>query len=578
MTSKGDRLSLPFMLSQTNSRQQTDGGDVSEITSPFEEENRQSYGSSLFSRLSRGQRTSPKQDRSQSSQSSPEDRQFDYLSTINSAEESIHREESKSNSSVPDKQPQRVQGTGADYSLSNSRANDESYSMMFSSNENDKSISWEISPMKEHKTTSRGSISTGIQSNDRFNTTRPQLEVTMITSSTDTSSRVANENEWRQVDDVEGRTYYYNRKTRVSKWHLPPGAVVVKRKVSSRSYDSQLLRSPKQPMSRQLNHSQQNDKSAIANHSPAKVKISKSQQSVATYDDHDEHKEGDCDSYSSDGNYSSVAAEEESLEISTNRLQIHDIKSPQDPSPALYCVYCGVKCDTATVLGHHLTSCKAFEHMQVHGQSTQMEIESLLFKAWSQIGNSTGVSSIMPTIQPIVDHLSNQEEVRYSSPKRSQIGNSTAVSHSFIPTTIQPSVDHSFNQEEVRYSSPKKFEASYDNETFIGNDGTSSYEQTYVAATPPKTPTSTRKARREVENVYCVEKKSCPFCQLEFNKGNELSSHLLKCKARKSARKQRRKKKESPPVSPYEPRSLRKPVTPGRRMPVSFESGLCIYL
>jgi len=54
MTSKGDRLSLPFMLSQTNSRQQTDGGDVvSEITSPFEE-NRQSYGSSLFSRLSRG--------------------------------------------------------------------------------------------------------------------------------------------------------------------------------------------------------------------------------------------------------------------------------------------------------------------------------------------------------------------------------------------------------------------------------------------------------------------------------------------------------------------------------------------
>ena len=126
MTSKGDRLSLPFMLSQTNSRQQTDGGDlVSEITSPFEE---QSYGSSLFSRLSRGQRTSPKQD----------------LSTINSAE-SIHREESKSNSSVSDKQPQRVQGTGTDYSLSNSRANDdESYSMMFSSNDqNDKSISWE---------------------------------------------------------------------------------------------------------------------------------------------------------------------------------------------------------------------------------------------------------------------------------------------------------------------------------------------------------------------------------------------------------------------------------------------------
>jgi len=461
---------------------------------------------------------------------------FDYLSTINSTNESIHREESKSNSSVSGQQPERVQGTGADYSLSNSISNNESYSMMFNSNDNDKSISWHISPLKEHKTTSRSSISTGIQSN-----ARPQLEVTMITTSTDTSSRVANDNEWRQVEDTGGRTYYYNRKTRVSKWHLPPGAVVVKRKVSSRSYDSQLLRTPKQPMSRQLNHSRQNDESAIANHSPAKVKISRSQHSVATYDDYNENKEGDCDSYSSDGGYSSVA-EDESLENRTNRLQIPDIKSPQDPSPALYCVYCGVKCDTTTVLGHHLTTCKAFEHLQIHGQSTQMEIESLLFKAWSQIGNST------------------------------------AVSHFFMPTTIQPTVNHSFNQEEVRYSSPKKFEASYD-ETFSGYDVTSSYEQSYVAATPPKTPTSTRRTRREVENVYCIEQKSCPFCQLEFNKGNELSSHLLKCKARKSARKQRRKKKESPPVSPYEPRSVRKPVTPGRRMPVSiisFSFGLCI--
>ena len=456
---------------------------MSEITSPFED--RQSYGSSLFSRLSRGQRT---------------------------------REESKCNSSVSEQQPQRVQGTGADYSLSNSRANDESYSMMFSSNDNDKSISWQISPLKEHKTTSRSSISTGIQSN-----ARPQLEVTMVTASTDTSSRVANDNEWRQVEDAEGRTYYYNRKTRVSKWHLPPGAVVVKKKVSNKSYDSQLLKTPKQPMSHQLNHSQR-DKSDIANHSLAKVEINTSHQSVATYDDHNEHKE-DCDSYSSDGAYSSVA-EEESLAGRTNRLQINDIKSPQDPSPALYCVYCGVKCDTTTVLGHHLTTCKAFEHLQLHGQSTQMEIESLLFKAWSRIGNSTGVSS--------------------------------------------PTVNQSFNQEEVRYSSPRKFEASHNNETFIGNDVTSSYEQTYLAATPPKTPASTRRARREVENVYCIEKKSCPFCQLEFNRGNELSSHLLKCKVRKSARKQRRKKKESPPVSPYEPRSLRKPVTPGRRMPVSF--------
>ena len=507
MTSKGDRLSLPFMLSQTNSRQQTDGGDISEITSPFED--RQSYGSSLFSRLSRGQRTSPKQDRSQSSPSSPR----------------LHREETKNNSSVSGQQPQRVQGTGADYSLSNSRAkDDESYSMMFNGNDNDKSISWQISPLKEHKTTSRSSISTGIQSN-----ARPQLEVTMVTAST-ASSRVANDNEWRQVEDNEGRTYYYNRKTRVSKWYLPPGAVVVKKKVSSKSYDSQLLQTSKQPVSRQLNQSQENESDA-ANHSPAKVEINTSQQSVATYDDYNEHKEGDCDSYSSDGGYSSVA-EEESLENRTNRLQIQDIKSPQDASPscdALYCVYCGVKCDTTTVLGHHLTSCKAFEHLQVHGQSTQMEIESLLFKAWSQIGNSTALSS------------------------------------------IKPIVNHTFNQEEVRYSSPKKFEASYD-ETFIGNDVTLSYEQTYGAATPPKTPTSTRRTRRENENVYCIEKKSCPFCQLEFNKGNELSSHLLKCKARKSARKQRRKKKESPPVSPYEPRSLRKPVTPGRRMPVSFIS------
>jgi len=137
-----------------------------------------------------------------------------------------------------------------------------------------------------------------------------------------------------------------------------------------------------------------------------------------------------------------------------------------------------------------------------------MDLESILFRAWFRIG--TG---------------------------------SSGISNSFVPT-VRPTTCPLLGQN--------------DND-FASDDSAEQYEPN-----PFLTPVSTSKKPKEL-NVYSIEKKKCPFCEDTFGKGNEFSSHLLKCTARRKARKQRRKKKKASPEA-SDVRN-RKCVTPGRKMP-----------
>ncbi|KAL9184283.1 hypothetical protein ACHAXT_002369 [Thalassiosira profunda] len=189
---------------------------------------------------------------------------------------------------------------------------------------------------------------------------------------------------------------------------------------------------------------------------------------------------------------------------------LRHIKSPQDCTAAcVFCPYCGLRNTSVAQLSSHLSTCPQFKEMQLHGLSTQIELESTLFKAWSTIGSS---KEAPPT-------LANE-------PKN--------VSHSLdsLNTTSLATSYDAFS-EDYQY-----------------------HRKVMLTPTP-------RKVRREAHaSASVVERKNCPFCEEAFVKGNEFSCHLLKCKERRRARKERRAKKDTLATEPR-----RKCSTPGRRMP-----------
>ena len=193
--------------------------DVSQITSPFEEVNRAlAYShchSSLFARLSRASLESP---------TLTPTVHFDALSTIN-AEDSLcekHESDRCNRQCGPTRYPhqsnndsrespipvlRRVQGIGADSFDNDNDTRESSYK---------EQLHTESDLTKSSNYTEKLSR---------------QLEASMITASTKSSK----DNEWREVQDPKSRrTYYYNRVSRVSKWKLPEGAILVK-KTTSRS-------------------------------------------------------------------------------------------------------------------------------------------------------------------------------------------------------------------------------------------------------------------------------------------------------------------------------------------------------
>lgn len=517
------QVQVPFIVSQSGGR--TDA-DVSQITSPFEEVNRalaySQHGSSLFARLSRASLESP---------TLTPTVHFDALSTINAEDSLCEKHESdrcnrqcgptrydhqSNNDSRESPIPilRRVQGIGAD------------------SFDNDINDTRDSSYKEQLHTESDLSKSS-------FNYTEKlsrQLEASMITASTKSSK----DNEWREVQDPEsGRTYYYNRVSRVSKWKLPEGGILVKKKkaVSSRPRSDHQRTEHTSMSDSQLNDS----KCIYTSDSRDKDSQIKTPQTPSVVRQQQLSDTSSQDSYSVDTSYGS-----QSNDVVNGKLDLKEsdaaaqarnddiasaihLKSPQDcDADAIFCLYCGLSTSVA-LLESHVPKCPAFIHMKMYQQSTQMELESILFKTWSLIGSSTETS--------------------------------TAIVHKHVPSS---SAHHSFrhNNEQDGASS-----LSHGNEQ-IQTVGTS-YE-TFSDDEPYegnlKTPTQ-RKMRKEVnEHAFCVEKKKCPFCSNGFDKGNEFSSHLLRCRERKKARKHRRTKKKDNPLVYSDPR-IRKPVTPGRQMP-----------
>ena len=307
--------------------------------------------------------------------------------------------------------------------------------------------------------------------------------------------------EWREVQDpVSGKTYYYNRLTRMSKWALPKGAVL-RQKKSANNTTFATIATAVTDESLSLSHlhigQQQNSKNEdpeVLLSSPQASDYSSLQTSEHSSPPHSSDDANDATTATTSG-----------------------IKSPQDTTMAaelLFCLYCGLKCRSVSTLEAHLPQCSCFTRMQEPGLlSTQMEIERMLFRLWSKIesnGHFAGASSNEGLFQNPLKETG----------ARSNVG------------LFQSPVDES---EDFHTFSQPRF--------------------------------NVREHKSKSINDFCMEKKTCPFCEEALIGGNQFSSHLLKCKERKRRRNRRRTPKKHPAVEEFSPRMRAEMRTPGRRMP-----------
>lgn len=294
--------------------------------------------------------------------------------------------------------------------------------------------------------------------------------------------------EWREVVDPEsGRTYYYNRRTRISKWRLPKGATLVN-KGSSRIVTTE----QKTPLAPHLMLDEIN--AAILQPPSNEDQRRSSQQHRRRNEAHSLMQE---------------SSERSMTSLLTSNCEQGNAVEEKKPLPqdcthfAVFCLYCGVQCKTIEILRLHLSVCDQLSYLARHGLSTQIELESTLFHAWSHLVSLTEISSS----DRLITALEEESQLRGLNL-------------------------HTSEEDDVKVSK-----------------------------------VATYKLRTEVDVNACIaEKKICPFCNEGFAYGNEFSSHLIRCSVRRRIRKQRRSlvsvERELSPTVPQKER-----VTPGRRMP-----------
>lgn len=344
-------------------------------------------------------------------------------------------------------------------------------------------------------------------------------------------------NEWREVKDpVSGKMYYYNRLTRISKWKLPKGAVLrrsAKHKSNNTSATLSITRS-------EQSHDRNNvyshsfatavtDESSLSHlhnslHQDSERKIqgiSSSQTAPASDHSSPQSQRSDRSSQtSSNHSYSPQSVDDKNIASSAKS----DIKSPQDTTMTvgpglLFCLYCGVKCRSLSMLESHLQQCSCFIKMQDPDLlSTQMEIERMMFSLWSKTGSNTHDTDTSSVKEPLQSPIKE-----------------TFVSRSHGQGPFQsPFKENERNKSRQTFSSPK----------FNIRD------------------------QRNNRIDFCIDKKTCPFCDEELVGGDQFSSHLLKCTERKRRRNIRRTpKKDTVVAEEIPPRFRAGSRTPGRRMP-----------
>lgn len=364
------------------------------------------------------------------------------------------------------------------------------------------------------------------------------------------------QDEWKQVMPTEPnqRPYYYNRRTRETKWKLPPGAILVGQtfsSVSKRKKKQQCISSSKtEPTKERLslvdvtNMNRRENASRL--HSPKNN--SKDTTNTHTIDIQDQHKSVTKQKSSlqritpltiSCGDKNENVCKDRSVETPATEIPVWSnkkvpdiVKTPIDhssrvslPSEAnhvsnnhgsqkMFCMFCGVLCEDVE---HHLlnNACGNFVTWIENENRRRREKGRLETDGEEQSHPLLALKSIL---SKALCNVSSPSRIEQSNQKLEESVEVCDYCHrafttGFLKKHMQTCPYIERDEKKSRVAPPP-------------------LSSCYISSTASVTSAFLLKSSSSSSH-------SCPFCKKTHAKGDQLSSHLLKCPVRKQRRNRR---------------------------------------
>jgi hypothetical protein len=391
------------------------------------------------------------------------------------------------------------------------KPDDEVESVHFHEDAEDESIIEEIQVEEEVETTpvhvDGGDIAIQIETDEVLSVVSADHIPTQLFRERSEDKPEQGMDQWREVfDENTGKTYYYNRRTRESSWHLPSnGNLVEKRRyvrndalnnpqsssisvhevsMGGMSEDSVAFQQElyDADMSDQNTFSQSTDTSV---NTDPQISLNRDQTQNTLrrrekfFPDDATQSNTMCKMKNDDG----VAGTPSSHQRRAGSLRIDD-----DDGPCLFCMYCGASIDDANAMKKHLHfHCPKYSDYKTHKRTEHERLRLNLKHIWNEIG---GDKENQPPPNKCVISACDSYTTR---------------------STCSQSVDI--------------FSTSDDEETILDGAIHKQYQKSF-----------------QERSMYSQVPSTCAFCFKTFRSGNTLSKHLLVCRKRQASNKKRVKK------------------------------------
>ena len=353
--------------------------------------------------------------------------------------------------------------------------------------------------------------------------------------------------QWRKVeDDVTGKVYYYNRKTRKSQWNTPEDAIILPRK--RRHFPTFTTSKSIIP----------GTCSSIISSIHTRVDFEDSIQSDSVYsvDNHmikydssieiDEEAREDTSQHcsqprdivilspkESSHNHSNVETIDLSVNEDSVQSQCTGDAYPQNTQentttekvailPILYCLYCGEGFKPPAQLILHLNDCVNYAMVQKSNPRIVEFIKKSLVIPLKKDSDSLKDCSL---------------ESSAIKKEKNDVLNSSSVTAFCLGQKKKREIDcrKGPDDAELQHTAKKAWELELNHQDFLEKSHCN--PQLHDESSPGGYSDSDRDDDEYKTSPICSK---CPFCKRSFGKGNQLSSHLLKCQERKRAKKRRK--------------------------------------
>ena len=350
--------------------------------------------------------------------------------------------------------------------------------------------------------------------------------------------------QWRKVeDDVTGKVYYYNRKTRKSQWTTPEDAIILPRKrrhfptfTTSKSITSgtcSSIISSIHPTVDFEDSIQSNSVYSIDNHMikyDSSIEIDEgvsedtSRQSLQYRDIVSPSPKESSENHSNDDTSESSVNTDLDQSLCTNNVDPQKIQEKTTPEiiailPTLYCLYCGESFNPPAQLIMHLANCENYAMVRKSNPGIVEFIKN---------------SFVFPLKKETKSLKNCNLDLSALKKEKNDVLNSSDARNFCLGQKSKTDIDcrKGSDNTELRHTPKKAWELTLNHQDF---SNTSHYSPQLHYESSPGIYSEVDRDDDEYESSPICSK--CPFCKRSFRKGNQLSSHLLKCQERKRARK-----------------------------------------